>query len=423
MESYWKYTIAAFIGVMLFAFDFELFLASIPGLIGLFGFSLNDINLINDIAFAISAIAAFSFGAMADRFGRKLLFMITILIYAFGSFLTGLSSTVLSFIGARGITSVGTGPDEPLGFTLTAETAPAKARGRQMMVTSLGFPIGQAIGAAVVYLFVLHSVYLPYVFFIGVIPALFLLYLRKGLPETDRFTDLKAAREKVEKEKVSNVETKYKANLQEAVKNPYKQLFDLDLRRKSILMAIYTAIVAGNVAISLIALPIYYTSVKHVSFASTLSFEFISFALAAVGYVVVAYVGNRIGRRNIILAFLFVTVFSIFGIIYSTTPTEVLVFNVIFIFFLFSQWAAWPFYLNEMFPTRVRATASNFGYAFQWIGNIIFPTSILSIVTIYTGNWELAIILTMIVPIAFAFFLTALLPRDNPTAVLEANAI
>jgi hypothetical protein len=43
MEKYWRYILSAFFGVLLFAFDFEMFLASIPGLIALFNFNLNDI--------------------------------------------------------------------------------------------------------------------------------------------------------------------------------------------------------------------------------------------------------------------------------------------------------------------------------------------------------------------------------------------
>lgn len=421
MEKYWKFTIASFIGVLLFAFDFELFLASIPGLITLFHFSLNEIDIIDDTAFGISAIAAFSFGPLADKYGRKLLFMITILIYSVGSFFTALSVSVIDFVFSRSVVSVGTGPDEPLGFTLTAETAPPSKRGRQMLVVSIGFPLGQAIGAALVYLFVLHSIYLPYVFFIGILPALFLLYMRKGLPETERFKDMEKARKEIEENK-KGIQTEYKINTKELRKNSYRQLFDTDLRRKSILTAIYTTIIAGNVAISLIALPIYYVDIKHITFVSTLSFEFISYAIAAIGYVIVAMAGNKLGRRNIIVIFLILTFLSIFGIILAT-GIYVLIFNILFIFFLFSQYAAWPFYVNEMYPTRVRASASTFGYGFQWLGNIIFPTTILTIVSITIGNWLLAIITAMSIPILASIIVAALLPKDNPTAVLEENAI
>lgn len=421
MEKYWKFTIASFIGVLLFAFDFELFLASIPGLITLFHFSLNEIDIIDDTAFGISAIAAFSFGPLADKYGRKLLFTITILIYSVGSFFTALSVSVIDFVFSRSVVSVGTGPDEPLGFTLTAETAPPSKRGRQMLVVSIGFPLGQAIGAALVYLFVLHSIYLPYVFFIGILPALFLLYMRKGLPETERFKDMDKARKEIEENK-KGIQTEYKINTKELRKNSYRQLFDTDLRRKSILTAIYTTIIAGNVAISLIALPIYYVDIKHITFVSTLSFEFISYAIAAIGYVIVAMAGNKLGRRNIIVIFLILTFLSIFGIILAT-GIYVLIFNILFIFFLFSQYAAWPFYVNEMYPTRVRASASTFGYGFQWLGNIIFPTTILTIVSITIGNWLLAIITAMSIPILASIIVAALLPKDNPTAVLEENAI
>lgn len=420
MKLYWKYTIAAFLGVTLMAFDFELFLVSIPGIMGIFHFTLNEINLINDIAFAVAAFAALSIGAASDRFGRRLMFILTIAAYAIGSFFTALAGGLLAYIGARSVTNVGVGADEGLGITLAAETTPPKVRGYMMMIVSFGFPVGQALGAAVVYLFLRASIYLPYVFFIGVIPGLLILYVRKGLPETERFSDLKkGVREKLKGEKV---ETKYEAKVNDAVKNPFVQMFGKDLRRKSGLMAIYTPVVAGSVAISLIALPIYYTTVKDLTFTSTVLFEFISFALAAVGYAIVAIVGNRIGRRNIIAVFLVFTIISLIGIIKSTNPTDVLIFNVLFILFLFSQWAAWPFYLNEMFPTRVRGTSSNFGFAFQWIGNIIFPTTILTLIGDYGWGWTNALLAVMIIPLAICILVTIALPADKPTAVLEANA-
>ncbi len=420
MQRYWKFTIASVIGVTLFAFDFELFLASIPGLMALFHFNLNDINIIDDTSFAISALAAFTFGPLADKYGRKILFMVTILIYSIGSFFSALSVSVLDFTFSRSVVSIGTGPDEPLGFTLTAETAPHLKRGRQMLIVSLGFPLGQTLGAFTVYMFTLHSIYLPYVFFIGLLPALSLLYLRKGLPETDRFKDMEKAREEL-KENQKEIKTEYKINTKELKKASYKQLFDTDLRRKSILIAIYTAILTGTSTILLVSLPIYYLEVKHISFIDTLTYEFISFGISAVGYTIVAFSGNKIGRRNIVLIFMSLTFISMFGIILAT-GIYVLVFNILFTLFLLSQYAAWPFYVNEMYPTRVRASASTFAYGFEWLGNIIFPTLILSIVSV-TGDWTLGIVSIMMVPALISILVTSLLPRDHPTAVLEENAI
>ncbi|KQB35081.1 MULTISPECIES: MFS transporter [Acidiplasma] len=420
MEKYWRYTLSAFFGVLLFAFDFEMFLASIPGLIALFNFNLNDINIINDTAFIVSAIAAFSFGYLADKYGRRLLFMITVLLYSFGSLITGFSFSVPTFMFSRGLTSVGAGTDEPLGFTLTAETAPHKLRGRQMLITSLGFPVGQTFGAAVVYLFELYNIHLTYVFFIGVLPALFILYFRKSLPETDRFMDLRKAKNDYIQNKKEET-TRYSANLREAIKNPFVQMFHRDLRRKSILIAIYAAILSGSATISLVALPIYYVEIKHIAFLDTLSFEFISFGIGIIGYIFAAHLGNKIGRRNVMAVFMFITSISVSGIILSTSYYYVLLFNIVFIFFLLSQWAAWPFYVNDMFPTRVRATASTYGYAFMWIGNIIMPTSLLSLV--YIIGWNQSIIYILMIPIIFSIIISSLLNRDIPNRILEKNAV
>ncbi|BDB99433.1 MFS transporter [Saccharolobus caldissimus] len=421
MEIYKKYLIAVFIGVLLMTMDFELFLAAIPGLIPLFKFSLAEITIITDISFLTAAIASFAFGYLADRIGRRPLFMLTTLLYSLGSFFTALANSLVYFILARSVTSLGTGPDEPLGFTIIAEVSPARMRGLMLAIVSIAFPLGQAIGALLVYTFVVNKIYLPYVFFIGVLPALFLLYLRKGLPETERFKDLKSALDNIRKGS-SNISLKYKADINKAILNPFYQMFNRDLRKKSIIFAIYTIIVAGSVAVTLIDLPIYYTTIKHITFVNTLAYEFISFAIAAIGYILASIIGNRISRRNVLIIWNILAFIALLGIIFSSDPLEVLAFNILFVFFLFSQWAAWPFYINEMYPTRVRATASTFGYGFQWLGNILLPTFI-SIMLSATNSWINSIIAIVAFPLILMSAIVSLLPRDNPKAELEENAI
>ncbi|BBD73598.1 MFS transporter [Sulfodiicoccus acidiphilus] len=424
MEKYHKYVVSTFVGVMLMTMDFELFLGAIPALIPLFHLSLGEITVITDVSFFVSAVAAFAFGALADTLGRKPLFMVTVLLYSLGSLFTAFSSTLGTLIFSRSVTSLGTGPDEPLGFTITSETTPPERRGLMLTVIAIAFPLGQALGAALIYLFTLGHVYLPYVFLVGVAPALILLLLRKTLDETDRFLDLRRAREAAKKG--AGVSTKYEADLSKAVKNPFSQMFQADLRRKSVLMAIYTVIAAGSVAVTLISLPVYYTTVKHLSFVDTILYEFISFAIAAVGYAIVGMLGNKLSRRNVLVVFLLLSVLSFVGIIEAPSPSLVLTFNVLFVFFLFSQWAAWPFYLNEMYPTRVRATASNFGYGFQWLGNIVLPSAVTLLLTSYgatASGWALTLTEVVLVPLLLAALVVSFLPKDNPLNVLEKNAI
>ncbi|AAT43711.1 MFS transporter [Picrophilus oshimae] len=419
MEKYWKFTIAAFLGVLLFAFDFEIFLASIPGLIVLFKLNLGDVSIINDTAFGVSAVSAFLFGFLADRYGRRLLFMLTVLIYSIGSFFTGLSFSTAMFAASRSFASIGAGSDEPLGFTLTAETAPHEKRGRQMLITSIGFPVGQTLGAAAVYLFEYTGIKITYIFFIGVLPALLILYFRRALPETERFQDYKNAKRAYLEHK--NYNEKYPVDMKKAIKNSFSQMFDSDLRKKSAIFAIYTAILSGSATIYLVALPIYFIEVKHIAFLDALSFEFISFGIGIIGYVFAGLTGNRIGRRNVMIIFMILSAVATILIVESTMYYLILAFNVVFIFFLLSQWAAWPFYVNDMFPTRVRATASTYGYAFMWIGNIILPTLLLSLVSV-TG-WNYAIIYVLFIPLIISAVAVSVLPLDKPNNVLENNAI
>ncbi len=412
--------LAAFFGATLAAMDFELFLGALPGITALF--HITNITLMTDFMFIGSAIGAFGFGSLADKYGRKFIFMIMTIIYAVGSFFTAFATTVATFAATRAFGGLGTGGDEPLGFTIVAEETTPEQRTLGMMIVSFTFPAGAAIGAAIVYLFVSSHIYLPYVFFIGIIPAVFVLYMRKSMRETPRFQDIKKAREEAQRKKAEEVHTEYKADIKQAVKNTFVQMYSEGFARTSLLIAIFVTYAAGVVAFDLIYFPYYLIATKGFSFASTLEYEFIGYALSILGFLYAAPLGKKIGRKNVIFINLVLSAIMLVGMMYATTLYSVVALYILFQVFLWSLWAAWPLYINEAYPTRMRATASTYGYGFQWVGNIIVPTIIGSALALNVA-WNSILLYVIIIPLFVLLIIAFPWKIASPTVELEENAI
>jgi sugar phosphate permease len=177
------------------------------------------------------------------------------------------------------------------------------------------------------------------------------------------------------------------------------------------------------VAVSLIYFPLYFIDVKHMSYVSTLSYEFIAYALAGIGYVYTGFVGNKIGRKWIMGINLVVAGFLMIGVVLMTIPAWLLLFYSLFIAIHYSQWAAWPFYVAETYPTRMRGTASNFAYAFQWAGNIILPTAMLGVLYLTGFNWNLVLEILIVIPLFILPGIVYGFKKSSATAELEKNAI
>lgn len=416
--------IAAFFGATLAAMDFELFLATLQpaGLLGLFHIHESSVTIMTDVMFIGSAIGSFGFGSLADKYGRKTIFMVMTIIYAFGSLFTAFASTIASFAATRGFAGLGTGGDEPLGFTIVAEESTHENRTLGMMIISFTFPVGAAIGAGIVYIFIAHGIYLPYVFLVGLIPAVLVVFLRKSMRESPRFLDLKRAREETALKKESEIHTEYKANVSQAVKNTFSQMFAPGYRLTSILIAIFVTYAAGIVAFDLIYLPRYLGIAKGFPFAATLEYEFIGYALSVLGFLYAAPLGKKIGRKNVIFINLILSALVLLGIVLSSSKDTIIILYILFQVFLWSLWAAWPLYINETYPTRMRATASTYGYGFQWVGNIVVPT-IISIALIAGVGWNHIVEGIIVVPLIVLLAIAFPWKISSAQAELEENAI
>src|SRR5947209_309295 len=131
-----------------------------------------------------SAIGGFIFGILADRIGRTRALMASILVYSFASAACGFSHTIPQLATFRFVLGLGMGGEWTTGAALIAETWRAEHRGKALGLMQSAYAIGEAIAALIV-LIVFPRLGWRAVFFVGVLPALLVLWIRRGVPESD----------------------------------------------------------------------------------------------------------------------------------------------------------------------------------------------------------------------------------------------
>ena len=179
-----KSLIAGGLGWMLDAMDVMLYSLVLAYLIHEFGMSTRTAGLLNSLTLGASAIGGFFFGVLADRIGRTRALMASILVYSLSSAACGLSHSIPQLAVFRFLLGLGMGGEWSCGAALVAETWRAEHRGRALGLMQSAYAIGEAIAAVVVLLVFPHFGWRA-VFFVGVLPALLVFWIYRGVPEPE----------------------------------------------------------------------------------------------------------------------------------------------------------------------------------------------------------------------------------------------
>jgi len=180
--------IAAALGWMLDAFDTMLYALVLAHVMRDLGMSKGTAGLLNSLTLLASGIGGVAFGFIADRVGRKRALMLSILTYSVCSFASGLSTSVLMLAIFRFILGLGMGGEWNTGATLVAETWPTELRAKAISIVQSSWAIGYALAALVTGI-VLHYADWRMAFFVGILPALVVLWIRRGVPESGMWSE------------------------------------------------------------------------------------------------------------------------------------------------------------------------------------------------------------------------------------------
>jgi len=176
--------LAAALGWMLDSFDVMLYALVVAHIMRDLHMSKPTVGLLNTLMLLASGAGGVLFGFLADRVGRTRALMLSILTYSVCSFASGLSQSIAQLALFRCLLGLGMGGEWNTGATLVAETWPTDLRAKALAIVQSSWAIGYALAALIAGI-VLPFLSWRYVFFVGILPALVTLWIRRRVPESE----------------------------------------------------------------------------------------------------------------------------------------------------------------------------------------------------------------------------------------------
>jgi len=339
---------ACFSGWALDAMDVQLYAVVMPTLIGLWSLSRAQAGMLGTSALIVSAVGGWLAGMLADRIGRVRVLQITILWFSFFTFLSGLATSYEQLLVFRSLQGLGFGGEWAAGAVLMAEVINPKVRGRAVGCVQSGWSVGY--GAAALLFTVVFSVLPPEsawrcLFFIGILPSVAVLFIRRNVEEPVLFLATRTAP-------------------QGAARKPFVlDIFKPPLRRSTAVASLLAAGTLGGNYTILTWLPTYLSTVRGLTVLSTGSYLGINILGSFLGYVISAHLSDWLGRRRTfalcaVCASVTISVYTLVPI--SQFATLLLGFPLGF--FQSGIVAGMGATFAELFPTYIRATGQGFSY-------------------------------------------------------------
>jgi MFS family permease len=196
--------LAAALGWALDAFDAMLYALVLALLMRDLGMSKTTAGLLGTLTLLASGMGGLLFGFLADRIGRKRALMASILTYSVCSFASGLATSIVMLAAARFVLGLGMGGEWNTGATLVAESWPMEFRAKALAIVQSSWAFGFAAAALVAGPLARYFGWRS-VFFVGILPALLTLWIRRGVPESAMWEERKSPRPGLATESVGDV--------------------------------------------------------------------------------------------------------------------------------------------------------------------------------------------------------------------------
>ncbi|WP_017382079.1 MFS transporter [Paenisporosarcina sp. TG-14] len=312
-----------------------------PGQMGWIG-SVNSFGM---------AIGALVFGLLADRVGRKRVFIITLVLFSVASGLSAFSTTLAIFLIFRFFVGMGLGGELPVASTLVAESVEAKERGRVVVLLESFWAAGWLIAALISY-FIIPDYGWRVALIITALPAFYAIYLRLKLPDSPQFTA----------KKVRN--RTYGQNI--------KALWSKAYAKPTLMLWILWF----TVVFSYYGMFLWLPSVMVIKgFDLITSFKYVLLMTLAQlpGYFTAAWLIEIAGRKFVLVTYLLGTAASAFAFGNADTTMSLIVFGAFLSFFNLGAWGALYAYTPEQYPSVIRATGAGMAASIGRIGGILGP--------------------------------------------------
>ncbi len=388
-KDQWLAWVAGWLGWMLDAFDFTMFLLIMVPISKEFGVPLTAVAFVLSVTLWLRLVGAVTSGWFADRIGRKTPLMVSILLYSLCNFAAGFSPTFMWLFLFRGLLGLGMGGEWPAGAALAMESWPARSRGFMSGILQGSWSLGFLI-ASLVYGLLFNTIGWRGMLWIGILPALVVIYVRFFVKEPAVWTENRAQQHAENRQMHTPLFSIFKPAVLGNTLTACWWMISGFIVYYSINALFATHLQKDlNLSPALVATP--------VALANLLAF-------LAMGFW--GHLADRIGRRwsMIIPAVCAMVVTPIYLLSHDLT--------VIIVGFtvqgLFGQaiYGQNPSYLAERFPTEVRATAGAFVYHLGSFVAGFIPLILTGIATNFGVGFGISMLVgTMFGAISFIFAL------------------
>lgn len=341
---------------MLDAFDVMLYALILTAVIQDLGLSRETGGLMASLTLGASAVGGLVFGVLADKLGRTRALNLSILLYSVFTFACGFAQNVWQFAIFRLLLGLGMGGEWASGATLVSETWPEKHRGKALGIMQSCWAIGYGL-AAIVVAIVLPRFGWRAVFFVGIIPALFTLWIRRSVKEPQMWIASRSA--------IAPGGARPGATADDSPTTGAKaDRFPIQLAITLTLMNAATMFAWWGLNLWVPS----YLSLPTTQGGVGLSTETMAFFVVAMqvgmwfGYVTFGFVSDAFGRRPTYVTYLVLAAILVW--LYGTTrnPMVLLLLGPFVAFFGTGYFSGFGAVAAEIFPTAIRATALGVTY-------------------------------------------------------------
>ncbi len=351
------------------------------------------IGSVNSIGMAVGAVLC---GILADKYGRKNVFMWTLLIFSLASGLSAFTTTLTAFLILRFIIGAGLGGELPVASTLVSESVEPHERGRIVVLLESFWAAGWILAAVISY-FIIPEYGWRVALVLTAIPALYAVYLRVKLPDSKKYEAIsKEARPSV----MQNIKTVWTKKYARATTMLWVLWFMVVFSYYGMFLWLPSVMVMKG-------------------FSLIQSFEYVLIMTLAQlpGYFTAAWLIEKMGRKWVLAVYLTGTALSALAFGFATDATMLVMFGMLLSFFNLGAWGAMYAYTPENYPTMIRGTGVGLAAGVGRVGGVIGP---LVVGSLTAAGYGLGLIFT-IFAIAIALAVIAVLVLGKETKQLEID--
>lgn len=385
--------------------DFMIYPLVIGSIIALWKVSPGAAGLAGTVTLLSSAIGGWLGGYVADRIGRVKTLQFTILWFSFFSLVCAVAQSFDQLLIARALLGLGFGGEWAAGAVLMGEAIRPQYRGRAVGSVQSGWAVGWGLAVlsqAILFSLLPGAVAWRWMFAVGALPALLVFYLRRYVSEPEIAAD---TRRKL---------------MESGEHPPLWEIFSAPILKTTILASLMATGMQGGYYAVTFWVPRFLTTERHLSIVSSTGYLSALIIGSFIGYLVGAWLADRIGRRNLFLIFSLGAVAVV--LLYTQLPLSndlLWVLGFPLGFFASGYFSGMGAFLTELYPTRLRGSGQGFCYNFGRGIGALFPYLVGALSTTTTLANAIAIFSVVAYGV---FFLAAFALPETRGRVLHSDA-